>query len=357
MVINEIESNPSGNDNYLTVEEWVELYNPSKSSVDIGGWTLSTTHGTTVTVTIPQGVTIGDKGYYVCKRGSQWLDNDDESVVLRDSEDTEVDRSLQISDGENDYQSWQRYPNGLDTDLNSDWRFHSSTKRSSNGGTGTIGDLSTLWKNAFLVTGTSEPYGPLPWGALVDDTVGANDFTTALNSYGNPSSTSDVDVAEWVGQGFSWKFGSPTTLIVIGGTAVNLVSYQYNSLIHFDLNVTDEYIELKIDRNGIDYIRLYFNPRQYVIHYSNDAESQYDFEENDFAEVYALFDPFNNKHLFFVMGMRAEGTLGACRYLANNLDSFPSQKANAEGIILQWYDSDGDGVATGDEMTELATYP
>jgi hypothetical protein len=161
VVINEIELNPSGNDNSLSVEEWVELYNPSKNSKDIGGWTLSTTHGTTVTITIPQGVTMGAKEYYVYKRGSQWLDNSDESVVLRDSEVIEVDRSPQISDGDNDGKSWQRYPNGLETDSISDWSFRSSTKASSNGGTGTIGDLKTIWKNAALVTGTSEPYGPL----------------------------------------------------------------------------------------------------------------------------------------------------------------------------------------------------
>lgn len=58
-----------------------------------------------------------------------------------------------------------------------------------------------------------------------------------------------------------------------------------------------------------------------------------------------------------VMGMRVEGTLGACRYLANNLDSFPSPIANAEGIILRWYDLDGDGEANAEEMAIIVTYP
>jgi hypothetical protein len=244
VVINEIELNPSGNDTGLNVEEWVELYNPSKSSVNIGGWNLSSTHGTIVTITIPQGVTLGAKDYYVCKRGALWLDNEDESVVLRDSEAIEVDRSIQISDGENDGKSWQRYPNSLDTDSISDWSFRLSTEVSSNGGTGTIGDLTTIWRNAVLVTGTDEPYGPLLWGALGDDTVGANDLTSALYSYGNPSSTSDVNVTEWSGGIFFWKLGSSTSLIAIGGTAVNIVSYHYNSLIHFDLNVAGKKMTL-----------------------------------------------------------------------------------------------------------------
>lgn len=85
VVINEFEPNPSGNDNNLTVLEWVELYNPTASSVDIGGWTLSTTHGTTVTVTIPSGTTIEANGYYVYERGQQWLDNTDESIILKNS--------------------------------------------------------------------------------------------------------------------------------------------------------------------------------------------------------------------------------------------------------------------------------
>ena len=61
--------------------------------------------------------------------------------------------------------------------------------------------------------------------------------------------------------------------------------------------------------------------------------------------------------MFLVMGMCAESTPGACRYLARNLDAFPSDVANAEGIILRWNDTDGDGVAEGEEMKVLATYP
>lgn len=129
VVINEVELNPSGNDNYKSVEEWIELFNPTADDVDISGWMLSTTHGRTVTITVPQGTTITANGYYVYGRGSQWLDNEDESILLQDSEGTEIDRTPKMSDDDNDARSWQRYPNGQDS-----WRFHSSTKGSSNGG-------------------------------------------------------------------------------------------------------------------------------------------------------------------------------------------------------------------------------
>jgi len=129
VIINEVELNPSGNDNYLSVEEWVELYNPTMGDVDISGWKILTTQGITVTITIPQDTMIPAHGYYVYGRGSQWLDNNDELIVLEDSEDTEVDRTPVMSDNDNDYRSWQRYPNGQDS-----WHFRPSTKGSTNGG-------------------------------------------------------------------------------------------------------------------------------------------------------------------------------------------------------------------------------
>ncbi|MBU7004518.1 MAG: lamin tail domain-containing protein [Theionarchaea archaeon] len=44
-MINELEHNPAGTD---TGNEWVELFNPTSSSVSLSGWSLSTTHGDTV---------------------------------------------------------------------------------------------------------------------------------------------------------------------------------------------------------------------------------------------------------------------------------------------------------------------
>ncbi|MFX1563251.1 MAG: right-handed parallel beta-helix repeat-containing protein [Promethearchaeota archaeon] len=221
----------------------------------------------------------------------------------------------------------------------------------------TIGYLKSAWKDAALVLGTSDPYGPLPWGALIDDTVGAIDLAAVLGEHGNPTSAFDVEVAEWTGTIFRWKLDSPSAIIAVGGTAVNLVSYEYNSLVHFSLGVTGDYVELTVDADGIDYIRLYFTPSHYVIHYSNGSEVEYDSEENDFAEAYAYYDSVNEKYVFLVMGMCAEGTVGACRYLATNLASFPTDVANAQGIILHWYDADGDGIAKTNEMTPIATYP
>jgi len=132
VVINEFELNPIGNDNELTVFEWVELYNPTASSVNISGWALSTTHGTMVTLTIPSNTTLAINGYYICERGQQWLDNTDESIILKNSDGVEIDRTSTKSDNDNDNFCWARFPNGYDTNSSSDWRFQLATKGASN---------------------------------------------------------------------------------------------------------------------------------------------------------------------------------------------------------------------------------
>ncbi len=56
VMINEVELNPSGAD---TGQEKVELYNPSDSPVDGGGWTLSSSGGAKdAIVTISEGLVI-----------------------------------------------------------------------------------------------------------------------------------------------------------------------------------------------------------------------------------------------------------------------------------------------------------
>jgi len=42
VVINELDINPPGND-ASSVSEWVELYNPTDSDIDIGDWKIAST--------------------------------------------------------------------------------------------------------------------------------------------------------------------------------------------------------------------------------------------------------------------------------------------------------------------------
>jgi len=42
VIINEVEINPLGNDS-ASISEWVELYNPTDSDIDISNWEIAST--------------------------------------------------------------------------------------------------------------------------------------------------------------------------------------------------------------------------------------------------------------------------------------------------------------------------
>ena len=131
IVVNEIEYNPAGTD---SGHEWVELYNPTAQTVSLSGWSVETTHGVTYRVTLPSTASIGPNGYYIVSRTIQWLDNQNDYVILRDNNGAEVDRSPVLADTADNGSTWQRYPNGKDTGATSDWSFRPGTKGASNGG-------------------------------------------------------------------------------------------------------------------------------------------------------------------------------------------------------------------------------
>ncbi|MEW6605308.1 MAG: lamin tail domain-containing protein, partial [Thermoproteota archaeon] len=127
IVINEVELNPQGADSGA---EQIELYNPSDSAVDVGGWSLGSTAGSTVTITIDEGTVIPSKGHLLIGRASQWLDNVDEGIILRDDTGATIDTAGTFSDEDNDDSTWQRSPDGADS-----WIFASGTPGEANIGT------------------------------------------------------------------------------------------------------------------------------------------------------------------------------------------------------------------------------
>jgi len=131
IVINEFESDPPGSD-YDAENEWVELYNPTTSSIDISNWKIIPTNNETNTIILPEGTIIGAKGYYVADHSTQFLDNSAELIILQDSTGYEVDRAPSKNDTKNDEGAWARHPNGIDTDDDIDWIFQESTKGKSN---------------------------------------------------------------------------------------------------------------------------------------------------------------------------------------------------------------------------------
>ena len=129
IVINEVDTNPPGNDS-ATVSEWAELYNPTDSDVDLSGWEIGSTTVLKKTLTIPDGTIILPGKFLTFTYESIWFTDSSESVELRDTDGTLVDKTPDITDLNNDFSSWQRIYDGYDS---ADWKFVTSTAGSSNG--------------------------------------------------------------------------------------------------------------------------------------------------------------------------------------------------------------------------------
>ena len=126
ILINEVELNPLGTD---SGQEKVELYNRADRPVDVGGWTLSSAAGTGAIIAIPDGAVIPGHGYVLVDSNTQWLDNEQEIIVLRDRTGVTLDYASYFSDRHNDANTWQRSPDGSEK-----WIFAMSTLGNSNVG-------------------------------------------------------------------------------------------------------------------------------------------------------------------------------------------------------------------------------
>lgn len=132
VVINEVDINPPGND-AQAASEWVELYNPTEDEVNVGGWEIASTTVLRKTMTIPVGTIIPAGGFLAYSYQSVWFTDVSEVVELRDASGVVIDKTPSISDLGNDFNSWQRIYDGLDTDTSSDWEFNFSHPGSTNG--------------------------------------------------------------------------------------------------------------------------------------------------------------------------------------------------------------------------------
>ncbi|AFS82440.1 lamin tail domain-containing protein [Candidatus Nitrosopumilus sediminis] len=132
VVINEVDINPPGDDS-KSVSEWIELYNPTDSDIDMSGWSIASTTTLKKTMTIPFGAVIKPGQFLTYSYQSVWFTDVSESVELRDENNVVIDKTPAISDIKNDFTSWQRIYDGFDSDSSSDWKFVTSTAGSSNG--------------------------------------------------------------------------------------------------------------------------------------------------------------------------------------------------------------------------------
>ncbi len=130
ITINEWETNPTGTD---TLKEWVELYNPSSQTVDIGGWRLiDDYYGKSVSIP-PNTVIMPDDYQLFTWTNGSLINSYKTSISLLDLAGNEVDRTSSVKDDKNNDFCWARNPNGNDRDSDLDWIFQAATPGSPNG--------------------------------------------------------------------------------------------------------------------------------------------------------------------------------------------------------------------------------
>lgn len=132
VVINEVDINPPGNDS-SSISEWVELYNPTDSDIDISNWEIASTTVLKKTMTLPPGTIIEPGQFLTYSYQTVWFTDIGESVELRDQNGLVIDKTPILSDTLNDFKSSQRIFDGFDLDRSDDWKFATSTAGSSNG--------------------------------------------------------------------------------------------------------------------------------------------------------------------------------------------------------------------------------
>jgi hypothetical protein len=109
VVINEFDQNPAGTD---SGNEWVELYNPSSSAVNIGGWILKDSYYSSRQY-IPSGTVIAGGGYYVLTWGGSLINSNQMSLALYDPSGREVDVTSSVVDESASDLAWARLPTAL----------------------------------------------------------------------------------------------------------------------------------------------------------------------------------------------------------------------------------------------------
>ena len=137
VVINEVDTNPFGDDSKL-IAEWVELYNPTDSDVDLSGWEIASTTVMKKTFTIPENTVISSGQILTFTNEKIWFTDASESVELRNFDGDLIDKTPVISDLKNDFLSWQR-----SYDAHNDWEFSLANAGSSNGKL-TLSDQSSV---------------------------------------------------------------------------------------------------------------------------------------------------------------------------------------------------------------------
>jgi endonuclease YncB( thermonuclease family) len=123
-LVNEIELNPSGNDN--EEGEWIELYNPTDVDINISNFEITPSFQSP-TIELPPDAVIEAGETYVIELDRPMLSNTGESLVLANATGDIHDRTPSLVDRSDDDRTWQRTPDG-----NNEWQFVENTQGNAN---------------------------------------------------------------------------------------------------------------------------------------------------------------------------------------------------------------------------------
>jgi len=102
IVIIEVEPNPAGND---SGNEWARLFNSGKESVSLSGWGINSTHAETKSFRLSGNISACDDK--LIKFPGEFVDNENESLVLYDDTGKVVDSTSKINDNANTDLTWK----------------------------------------------------------------------------------------------------------------------------------------------------------------------------------------------------------------------------------------------------------
>ncbi|MGB6462988.1 MAG: lamin tail domain-containing protein [Nitrosotalea sp.] len=169
VVINEADINPVGDDTKYPID-WVELYNPTTSPVNISGWTIGATTGLQQIYTMPSNTIIQSKQFMLVTYGPMWFPHAGAVIQLKSASNTIIDQTPPLSDFQGGGDSWQRLADGYDTGSSSDWVYKMATPGSSNG---QLATTTTATQNTMTLTTDKTSY-------IFGDTVTMSGKVSAL---------------------------------------------------------------------------------------------------------------------------------------------------------------------------------
>jgi hypothetical protein len=177
VVINEVDTNPPGDDSQF-ISEWVELYNPTNDDVDLSGWQISSSFIKKI-YTIPDGTIISSGNFLTFVNEKIWFTDAAESVELTNINGILIDKTREVFDNDNDLKSWQRTYDGF-----SDWKFASATAGSSNGKL--IEDPSPSSSDVVVTLSSDKPIYNFDDTAVIQGTVSEKIFVVKPSFQAEP---------------------------------------------------------------------------------------------------------------------------------------------------------------------------